>query len=67
MPLPKRAPDETPDELDFRYQHASGETDGAADALGDIQEIVQEGEMPPGFATPLTDRELQAILDWDGS
>jgi mono/diheme cytochrome c family protein len=66
-PLPKNAPDETGSDYDFTVQHASGEGGGAADALGDIKEIVRGGEMPPDFATPLTDAERQAILDWDGS
>jgi len=67
VPLPKSAPDETSTDYDLRYQHGSGEVGGAADRLGEIQEIMQEGEMPPSFATPLTDQERQAILAWDGS
>lgn len=69
VPRPKSAPENTPDELDFTILSGSGdgEVDGAGDALDDIQEIVQEGKMPPDFATPLTDDERAAILDWDGN
>jgi uncharacterized membrane protein len=66
-PPPKSAPDGIPDGLDFRFQHGSGETDGAVDTLDSIKSVVQQGIMPPTFATPLTDQEKQAILDWDGS
>ena len=71
-PRPKWAPTETPDELDFTIQYGSGgggedPVDGAADALNDVKEQVQQGKMPQDFATPLTDAEYQAILAWDGS
>jgi mono/diheme cytochrome c family protein len=71
VPLPKSAPNETSTDYDLRFQHATkggeGEAAGAADVLGDLQDAVREGLMPPQFATPLTDAETQSILDWDGS
>jgi hypothetical protein len=71
VPIPAHAPDDTPDDYDFTILRGTGEggdeVEGAADALEDIKEIVQDGEMPLDFATPLTDDEYDAILDWDGT
>lgn len=75
VPLPKHAPEDTPDEYDFTVLHGGGgggeededEIEGAADALEEIQDVVRDGEMPLDFATPLTDDEKDAIFDWDGT
>ena len=68
VPGGKLTPAGAPQDFDlgFHTQRPDG-IDGAAERLADIQLQVSSGLMPKEYATPLTDRERLAILNWDGS
>ncbi len=67
VPAGKLSPATTPDSFDLRFhtQPPDG-IPGAAETRIKIQLQVSSGLMPKEYATPLTDGEQQAILDWDG-